>query len=159
MLGDMREDEVTQSPWVTHSVHMELVYGTCALDMDVADVEKGEEDATHLCGNVLDAGDEHARDFAVEEAVLGNLDDAHIGEHPDIQVVAGVEAPRSSPHQEEPYPEPGATRGGADTEAVRIRGEGWGNREESGDDKRQDGDDGEWEKLEDEQQPVLARLD
>src|SRR3989344_3523319 len=108
MLSDACEYQVAQSPRATHSVHMELVYGARTLDVDIADVEEGEEDASDLRSDVLDAGDEHARDLAVEEAVLSNLDDAHIREHPDVQVVARVEAPCGGPHKEKPYPEPSA---------------------------------------------------
>lgn len=86
-IGNLSEDEAS-------------LFGR-GLDIDIAEIENGRNEAVDDGSHVLDPGELKLADFTAEEALLLDIDDAFTGDNPDVEVVIYPDEERIEPEKEQ----------------------------------------------------------
>ncbi len=86
-VADLAEDEA-------------LFLGRC-LDIDVAEIEHGRDETAHLARDVLDALETQFANITGEESFLFDIDDALVGDDPDVEVVVDPNEETVEPQKKE----------------------------------------------------------
>lgn len=137
----MTHDGILYSIRVGNGAEEKALLFAGALDMDIAVIEECLEEAMDLDGNILDTGEFQFAHFPREEPALFDIDDAIIGDDPDVE-------PDIDPDEEEI--EPAEEKDGVlDEEEERAVfggeevGEDYGERDEREEERPQEENDGE----------------
>ncbi len=94
-------DNVLDAVGVGHLVEEEAFTLPGALHVDVAVVQNGREESLHFARRVLDAEEENVAHMTDEETALFDIDDALIGNDPNVQVVVDPNEKSEEPEENE----------------------------------------------------------
>ena len=81
----MTHDGILYSIRIGNGAEEKVFLFAGALDMDIAVIEEGLEEPMDFHGNILDAGELELAHFPREEPALLDIDDAVIGDDPDVE--------------------------------------------------------------------------
>lgn len=77
-----------------------MIFFRSSLDVDVPEVEHGWDESVDRGCDVLDAGKSQFADMTVKETFLFNVDDAFIGNDPDIEIVVNPDEKSEEPQEQ-----------------------------------------------------------
>lgn len=128
----------------------EAFFFGCGLDVDIAKIENGWNEAVDDGSHVLNPGKLEFADFAIEKAFLLYVDDAFVGDDPDIKVVV---------YPDEEYIQPDEKEESIEKEEKekwrkRVSGDRRGFRKDGEDDDKEDRRASDADVLQDDIEPV-----
>jgi hypothetical protein len=94
-----RHDEIFDALWIGDLDKFKLLLSSGGLDLDIAEVEEGLYEPLKLDRSILDAIHVEFGCRAIEETVLGAVDNPPIGDDPDVERVHGKLIEKDEPDQ------------------------------------------------------------
>lgn len=93
-------DHILHMVGIRHAPEKEMVFFRSSLNLHIAEIENGRYHAVHLRGDVLDTREFQLTDCSDEEPLLLDIDDALIGDDPDIKKVVDPDEEGVEPDEE-----------------------------------------------------------
>ena len=98
-LAGEAHDLVFYSKGIADLAEDEMIFFRSSLDVDVPEVEHGWDESVDRGCDVLDAGKSQFTDMTVKETFLFNVNDAFVGNDPDIEIVVNPDEKSEEPQE------------------------------------------------------------